>query len=148
MRTPNSISLKTAVPAALIALVVAITTAAAAQDVVVKVPFDFQAGKTHFAAGEYVLSMDKVTSGALVIRSADPGAKRAILLARKSISPGYGTNPTVSFRTYGDSRFLIAVQSEGAARWELVPSVDEATLALLNGEPPAVATLVATSSTK
>ena len=144
MRTTNSISLRNAIPAAMIALIACITVAAAGQNVVVKVPFDFQAGGAHFAAGTYTLSMDKVVSGAIVIRGADAN-NRAILLARKSTSPGYGTNPTVSFRTYGDSRFLISVQSEGADRWEIVPSQDEATLASLKGEV-AVASLKASSS--
>jgi hypothetical protein len=70
MRTTRSFSLKTAIPTALVALIACITIAAAGQDVVVKVPFDFQAGQAHFAAGEYVLSMDKVSSGAMVIRRA------------------------------------------------------------------------------
>ena len=134
MKTHRSISLKTLVPVALIALLASLTLAAAGQDVVVKVPFDFQAGKTHFAPGEYVLSMDAMSTGSIVISSADHG-RRAILLARKSTSPGYGTNPTISFRTYGDSRFLTAIQSEGASRWDLVPSSEEISIARLAGEP-------------
>lgn len=134
MRTHRSISLKTAVPVALIALLASLTVAAAGQSVAVKVPFDFQAGKTHFAPGAYVLSMDTMSSGSIVIRSADH-SRRAILLVRKSTSPGYGTNPTVSFRSYGDSRFLTAVQSEGAGRWDLVPSSEETSIAHLAGEP-------------
>jgi hypothetical protein len=141
MQNHRSISLKTAVPAVLIALIASLTIAAAGQDVVVKVPFDFQAGKTHFAPGAYVLTMDTVSTGSIMIRSADD-SRRAILLARKSSSPGYGTHPTVSFRSYGDSRFLTVVQSEGAGRWDLVPSSEEITLAHLAGQPQ-VASLLA-----
>jgi hypothetical protein len=146
MRPTNSISIKTAIPAALIALIACITLAAAGQDIVVKVPFDFQAGETHFAPGSYTLSMDEVVSGAVVIRSADQGG-RAILLARKSTSPGYGTNPTVVFRSYGDTRFLIAVQSEGSGRWELTPSEREVEIASLHGDST-VASLKASSPAK
>ena len=146
MRPTNSISIKTAIPAALIALIACISIAAAGQDVVVKVPFDFQAGETHFAPGSYTLSMDEVVSGAVVIRSADKGG-RAILLARKSTSPGYGTNPTAVFRSYGDTRFLIAVQSEGSGRWELTPSEREVEIASLHGDST-VASLKASSPAK
>jgi len=148
MRTTHSLSLRTAIPTALVALIACITIAAAGQDVVVKVPFDFQAGQAHFSAGEYVLSMDKVSSGAMVIRRAGASqGDQAIVLARKSTSPGYGTNPTVVFRSYGDSRFLVAVQSEGAARWELMPPTNEATLEVAQGNAR-VASLGAATSTK
>src|SRR5262245_24983646 len=122
MSTRRTRSLTTAVPIALIVLVTSILGAWAGQDVTVKVPFDFQAGGTHFAAGEYVLSLDTIMSGTVVIQSTDH-SRRAMLLARKSISAPVNSAPVVSFRTYGESRFLAAIQSESAShRWEIVPT--------------------------
>ena len=145
MATRKSFSLKTGVPAILIALIASILCASAAQDVTVKVPFDFQAGGTHFAPGEYILSMDKVSTGTVMIASTDH-TRSAILLALKSISAPVQSTPIVSFRAYGDSRFLSAIQSESVnRRWEFVPSSNEASLARMS-ERPTVASLMAASS--
>lgn len=148
MRTHKALSFKTVVPTVLIALFACMTVAAAGQDVFLKIPFDFQAGKTHFAPGAYVLSVDKTSSGALVIRSADH-SRSAIVLARKSITPGFGTAPTVSFRTYGDTRFLSTIQSEGSGRWDMVPTGSELAIARLNNnEEGKVASLQAANAPK
>ena len=67
----STFSLTSALTAALIVLVASILCAHAAQDVTVKVPFDFQAGDTHFGPGTYVLSMDEAVAGSVIIQSAD-----------------------------------------------------------------------------
>ena len=148
MRTRSTISLKTLIPAAAISFLAFITLASAGQDVVVKVPFDFQAGSTHFGPGAYVLSVDKTPSGALIIRSADSDQdKGAIVMARKSTTPGYGTAPTVSFRIFGDTRFLTAIQSEGSGRWDIVPTSEEIARTRVTGNAT-VATLSAMDPSK
>jgi len=141
---PRSFSIKTAIPIALIVLIAGILCAKADQDVTVKVPFDFEAGGAHFSPGEYVLSLDKVTTGSVVIRSADH-SRSVILLTRKTISASAQSAPVVSFRTYGDSRFLSTIQGLNASqRWELVPSSGEASLA--RTREPMVASFMAEGS--
>ena len=135
MTTRTSFSLKTAIPTVLIVLTASILCANAAQDVVVKVPFDFQAGGSHFAPGEYVLSMDKLSNGSVMIKSADH-SRSVILLGRKSISAPVQSTPVVCFRSYGETRFLSAIQGESASqRWEIVASEAETTLAQVSGRP-------------
>src|SRR6185295_18373923 len=145
MRTRTRFSLTTAVPALVITIAASILCAAA-QDVVVKVPFEFQAGGAHFAPGEYVLSMDKLLTGSVMIQSTDR-SHRAVLLTSKSISAAVPASaPVVSFRGYGESRFLSAVQGESASqRWEIVPTADEAAVAR-NAERPMVESLQAANS--
>ena len=99
-----------------------------------RVPFDFRAGGTHFGPGEYVLAMDGAPAGSATIRSAAEG-RSAVVHLRRSSGAGGRTAPTVSFRAYGDSRFLSAIQEEGGARWEIAPSTDEATLVRAHGRP-------------
>ena len=142
--TATKPSYKTAIPIALLVLVASILCAKAGQDVVVKVPFDFQAGDAHFTAGTYMMSMDSLITGSVVVQSADR-SRRAVLLTRKSISAPVTSAPVVSFRTYGDSRFLSAVQGNGAAeRWEIVTSPVEASLARTS-EAPIVVSFMAES---
>src|SRR5262245_33730224 len=138
----SGLSYKTAIPIVLLVLIASILCAKASQDVVVKVPFDFQAGEAHFPSGMYTLSMDGHLTGSVVIQSADRRL-RGVLLAHKSTSAPVPSAPVVSFRTYGDTRFLSVVQGEGAAeRWELVPSPLEAKLARTS-QAPAVYTFEA-----
>lgn len=144
MGTRTSFSLKSAVPIALIILVASILSAMAGQDVTVKVPFDFQAGGTHFPPGAYTLSMDNAMPGSVVIKSAD--GHRGIAFARKTISASVKSAPVVSFRTSSESRYLLAIQGESAAeRWELVPTARETSLARASTQPM-VANLSASSS--
>lgn len=130
-----SILFRYAVRVALLVLAATVTCAGVVRDIVVKVPFDFQAGETLFAPGEYVLSMDRISTGSVMIRSADR-ARSAILLAHKSIAAGSPGTTTVSFRAYGDSRFLSAIEDGGNAheRWEVIPSVREVFLARTTGQ--------------
>jgi len=145
MATRKSLSPKTVVPAVLIALIASIAGAMASQDIVVKVPFEFQAGATHFAPGQYVLTMDNVSTGSVMIRTADR-SRSAILLTHKSSFASVQSAPVISFRTVGESRFLSAVQGESATqRWEIVPSANEASLAR-KSEQPVVASLMAEAS--
>jgi hypothetical protein len=145
MSTRSRTSLTTTVPAVVFALLALSTLLAnAAQDVVVKIPFDFQAGDTHFAAGQYRLSMDKALTGSVMIQSAD-GTRRATMLTRKSHFASEDSAPVVSFRGYGESRFLSAIQGECASqRWEIVPTATEASIARTSA-PPKVANLKASS---
>jgi hypothetical protein len=145
MGTRTSISPKTAVPAILIAIFVSILCAKGAQDVTVKIPFEFQAGGTHFAPGEYVLSMDKISTGSVMVRTMDH-TRSVILLTRKSSSAPVQSAPVIYFRGYGESRFLSAIQSQNASqRWDLVPSDTEAALARTS-ELPMIASLKAEGS--
>jgi|SRR5262245_5416694 len=144
-RPASNLSYKTAIPIALLVLIASILCARAGQDVVVKVPFEFQAGDAHFAPGTYTLSMDRLLTGSVVIQSADC-SRRAVLLTGKSITAPVTSAPVVSFRTYGESRFLSAIQGDGAAeRWVIVPSPSEASLARTSSAP-SVATFVAEST--
>ena len=145
MSTRTRSSLTTIVPAVVIAvLAFSIGLANAAQDVVVKVPFEFQAGETHFPAGQYRLSMDKALTGSVMIQSED-GTRRATLLTRKSHSASVDSAPVVSFRGYGESRFLSAIQGQCASqRWEIVPTPTETSIAR-NSAPPMVASLKAST---
>ena len=119
---------KSAVPAVLLLLAASTLCASAAQDVLVKVPFDFQAGGAHFGPGEYRLSMDSAVAGSVIIQSAD-NTRRAVLLTRKSISDAVQSAPVVMFRTYGESRFLSAIQGVSASqRWEVVPTAAQVSL--------------------
>lgn len=122
-------------PMALIALVASLSCALAGQDLVVRVPFDFRAEETHFGPGEYVLAMDRVSTGSVTIQSADR-KRGAVVHTRKSAAGAPTKTPTVSFRAYGDSRFLSAIQAGSAGeRWDLVPTADEAGLTRTKGQP-------------
>src|SRR5262245_32672657 len=142
--TAPKLSFKTAIPIFLLALIASILCAKAGQDIVVKVPFDFQAGEAHFSAGTYMLSMDTLLTGSVMVQSTDR-TRRAVLLTRKSIDAPVTSAPVVSFRTYGESRFLSAIQGNGAAeRWEIVPSQVETALARTS-EAPVITTFKAES---
>lgn len=139
MSTRTRTLLTTTVPAiAIVLFALGIPLASAAQDVVVVVPFEFQAGDTHFAAGQYRLSMDTAVTGSVMIQSAD-GTHRATLLTLKSHSASANSansSPLVSFRGYGESRFLSAVQGQSAGqRWEIVPTATEASIARTSTAP-------------
>src|SRR5262249_25981922 len=64
----------------------------------------------------------------------------------KSISDAVQSAPVVMFRTYGESRFLSAIQGVSASqRWEVVPTAAQVSLAR-QSEQPMVASLSASSS--
>src|SRR5262245_45949979 len=93
-------------------LIVTIASAACAFSspvLLARVPFEFRAGTTHFGPGEYILEFGRV-AGSLSIRTTD-GARGTDLPVRKSRAAGGPTTPTVSFRAYGDHRFLSAIQA-------------------------------------
>ena len=72
------------------------------------------------------------------IRSAD-GKRSAVLSARRVKAAAERApveTPVVSFRVYGDRRFLSAVQLGAAAdRWDIAPSAEEAVLERSVGQP-------------
>jgi len=118
-----------------IALAARVSCALAAPEILLKAPFDFRAGSTHFGPGAYILVM--AASGSVTILSSD--RKRiAVVQARRSETtagaPGMPT-PVVSFRSHGDMRFLAAIQVEGSERWDVAPSEDEAVLVRQKGQP-------------
>src|SRR5262245_41396141 len=140
MTTRKSVSFLSTVPVALTVLIASILCAKAGEAVTMKVPFDFQAAGTHFAPGEYLLSMDNAMAGSVTIQSADR-TQRAVLLTRKSILASAQSAPVVMFRAYGESRFLSAIQGTNASqRWEIIPPADETALAHTS-EQPVVASL-------
>lgn len=120
----------------LLIAVCTIPLALAGETVVVKVPFDFMAGKTLFPPGDYVLTMDKTSSGTVLIR----GPKSAILLAQTGTNVEPSDKPFLSFSSYGEKRFLSAIQTPGN-RWRLAPSAQEVQVAHIAGQPLVVAQL-------
>jgi len=118
----------------------------------VRIPFDFRAGESGFGPGEYVISLnreasqDGSTAGSVRLGSRDRGGSVTIH-ARRSRAAGSSTGPVVSFRVYGDQRFLGSVQAEdagapdgsgsrtGPRAWELDPSADEHSASLRWGAP-------------
>jgi len=118
----------------------------------VRIPFDFRAGESGFGPGEYVISLnreasqDGSTAGSVRLVSRDRGGSVTIH-ARRSRAAGSSTGPVVSFRVYGDQRFLGSVQAEdagapdgsgsrtGPRAWELDPSADEHSASLRWGAP-------------
>ena len=95
----------------------------------IRVPFDFRAGGAHFGPGEYVIELDGTSA---TIRSKGSGHRATVGLRRSSGDAGPST---VSFRTYGDSRYLAAIQPESGVRWEIAASAGEAALARTQGHP-------------
>jgi len=132
----STLSTRAALVLGLLLLVASLSGAfAAGRTLLMRVPFDFRAGESHFAPGEYVLALDGLATGSVTIRSADHG-RGAVVQARKAAASGGGAEPTVSFNAYGDSRFLSAIQpGEGGEQWVLAPSADEAALTRAQGQP-------------
>ena len=102
--------------------------------IVVRVPFDFRAGGTHFRPGEYVVELDGGAAVSATIRGKTPGTG-AVLVLRRSPEAARGRTPTVAFRTYGDHRFLSAIETAEGERFEIAPSPDETTLTRTHGSP-------------
>jgi|SRR5262245_14227956 len=105
----------------------------------VKIPFDFHAGESRFGPGEYVISLngdasqDVNTAGSVKLESRDRGRSVSIH-ARRSAPAGRHAGPVVSFRAYGDQRFLASVHAGGAGgAWEITPSADEKSASVLWG---------------
>ena len=117
----------------LVALFALFPGAFAGQGLAVRVPFDFRAGDMHFPPGDYEVG---VASGSLTIRGTSHG-RGAVLPVRATEAAGSGA-PTVSFRAYGESRFLSTIEVLGGARWEIAPSADETALARATGQPKVV----------
>ena len=101
--------------------------------VTVRVPFDFRAGGVRFAPGEYVLTLGEASEGTMTIRGAS-GEPHAFAGVHRAGDPAERTASIVSFRAYGDRRFLAAIEVEGGGRWEVAASPDEAALARTQGE--------------
>jgi hypothetical protein len=96
-----------------VAVMLAGTLAAMAADsVVVKIPFDFTAGKTPLPAGEYTFAIDKATPGIVTIQGAD-GQAKVFLLTQRLPRTYDATRPAVSFNVYGEKRFLSRVMGWG-----------------------------------
>jgi hypothetical protein len=108
----------------------------------VRVPFDFRAGASRFGPGEYVISLS--TAGSVRLEGRDRG-RSVTIQAPRSRAAGSSEAPAVSFRAYGDQRFLASVHAEGRA-WELAPSTDERSASLHWGRPPTVLSLKAGNS--
>ena len=131
----QALSMKAAIPIGFIVLFASLSCALAGQALLVRVPFDFRAGQTRFGPGEYVIAMDRVSPGSVTIQSADR-RRGTVVQTRKSAVAGGTAVPTVSFRAYGDSRFLSAIQAGSAGeRWDLAPTADEAGLTRTKGQP-------------
>lgn len=141
----RSFSSRFAIPSYALALVASVSGVSAGQGLLVRVPFDFLAGETHFGPGEYVLALEGAAAGSVTIRSAE-GGRSAVVSVHPSHGTGRPTTSSVSIRAYGDNRFLAAVQVEGG-RWEVALSADESALTRTHGQPK-VTTLKAEASEK
>src|SRR5262245_37744245 len=107
----------------------------------VKIPFAFRAGESGFSPGEYVISLkenalqDGETAGSVKLESRDRGRSVSIHVQRSRAAVSSAA-PAVSFRAYGDQRFLAWVHTGEAGRaWEVSPSADERAAALHWGAP-------------
>jgi hypothetical protein len=96
--------------ASLAALLVAGAWAQLAYPLVVDVPFEFSAGKTALAAGEYQVKMQQ--PGVLRIASAD-GKQSAMILTGTKISSKAQSESKLMFNRYGDRYFLSQVWAAG-----------------------------------
>jgi hypothetical protein len=135
--------MKRIVVAALIACISVFPGAFAGQDLAARVPFDFRAGDMHFPPGDYEVG---VAGGSLTIRGTAHG-RGAVLPVHASEANRNGA-PTVSFRAYGDSRFLSTIEVASGERWEIAPSADEAALARATGQPKVVSLKASTVEKK
>ena len=100
--------------------------------------------KIVFPAGEYVFTLDTISTGSVTIRSSG-NQKRTILLARKVVLSREEGIPTVGFNSYGESRFLSKLQNGQTNGWEVAPSPMETQISRNMGGPPRVTALRATS---
>jgi hypothetical protein len=104
-----------AIPFALILAVAPLSAALHAQDteetVVVNVPFAFQNGSQHLAAGRYTIRLEE--QNVLVIQG-ETGAGLALVLFDEYSRPSNTTK--VVFLRYGDQYFLQQVWVEGETR--------------------------------
>lgn len=120
---------KRIVPVLLIAVCMT-PLALASETLALQVPYGFTAGTTHFPPGDYVLTMDKVSPGTVLVQ----GPKNAIFLSVAATAGKHDGKPIVSFSAYGEKRFLSAIQTARRA-WSLIPSTEEIALARNAGEP-------------
>ena len=88
----------------------------------VKVPFDFRAGGTRLPPGEYVVATDGTSSVTIKERAQKKSAVVGVVRSSDSRPPG---STTVSFRAYGDRRFLASIEVEGGGRWDVPTGVEE-----------------------
>jgi hypothetical protein len=103
----------------------------------VRIPFDFQAGESRFGPGEYLISLS--ATGSIRLEGRD---RRVTIRAPGLREAASGAAPAVSFRAYGDHRFLASVHAEGRT-WELDPSAGERSTSLHWGSAPTVLSLKA-----
>lgn len=103
----------------------------------VRIPFDFRAGESRFAPGEYVISLS--APGSVRLEGVTIPATRWHAAERNAA-------PAVSFRAYGDQRFLASVQADGRVV-ELAPSTGERSASLHWGAGPTVLSLKAEKQT-
>ena len=102
----------------------------------VRIPFDFQVGESRFGPGVYVISL---SAGSVRFEGRD---RKVTLHAPRLREAASGAAPAVSFRAYGEHRFLASLHAEGYA-WELAPSTDERSASLHWGNRPTVLSLKA-----
>ena len=96
--------------ASLATLLIAGAWAQLAHPLVVDVPFDFNAGKTSLAAGEYQVKMQQ--PGVLRITTID-GKHAAMILTGSTVSNKPQAEPRLMFNRYGNRYFLSQVWSAG-----------------------------------
>src|SRR5882672_2963800 len=75
--------------------------AAAAQKMVLVVPFDFTAGATEFKAGEYKVSLDAPSVGSVTLQAAK-GRTSTIFLSQAMRAGEMLEAPTAVFKVYGE----------------------------------------------
>lgn len=93
----------------------AVTTLASAEELKVKIPFEFSVGRSVLPAGTYEIDT-KVAPGVLRVRSAD-WANAALVISHGVAERNRSEEAKIVFNRYGDTYFLSkVVYSDGIGR--------------------------------
>jgi hypothetical protein len=120
------------VMAGVMALTMFATTrvAQAQQSLVINIPFDFVAGNTQLAAGEYTVKVSVPTHSLILISRKDSTAS-AFINTYAAVSNTPQAESKLVFNRYGDRYFLSQVWSEGNSQGrQLVKTSREKEMAL------------------
>jgi hypothetical protein len=104
--------------------------AQAQQSLVINIPFDFVAGNTQLAAGEYTVKVSVPTHSLILISRKDSTAS-AFINTYAAVSSTPQAESKLVFNRYGDRYFLSQVWSEGNSQGrQLVKTSREKEMAL------------------
>lgn len=92
----------------------------------VNVPFGFNRGTDHFAAGTYKVG---ICDGGILFSLIDSNGHKSLAIARRSDSRSSSKPGYVAFRKYGNTYFLAGYHLAGGATMTLVESKKERAVA-------------------